>query len=249
MRQSRITQCEPLFWWSMTISDPLPNTDLPAETETIWQFMPLPALLSVLQKKLFFRRIREQEDPNEGRFPQIILDSLNQSFSESGTDQGADPWTAERFEASSREHWFANCWHLNPVPSLEMWKRYAHSDGVAIKSTVGSLVKAFRVAEYRVSMRPVGYRDEATSVTEVFPPFHKQRRFQDEKEFRALLVVPTAGLHAVRHGGVYVSVDLNTLIEDIHLSPAMPPWVVEVVSVEVRERLGMECVPATEPPG
>jgi hypothetical protein len=74
----------------MTIPDPLSNFDLPAETETIWQFMPLPALLSLLQKKQhFFRQLAGLEDPNEGKFPQIVLDSLNHSFHQSGTDQGA----------------------------------------------------------------------------------------------------------------------------------------------------------------
>jgi hypothetical protein len=233
----------------MTIPAPVPNSELPALTETIWQFMPLPALLSVLQKsQLFFRRLAGLEDPNEGKFPQIVLDSLNHSFHQSGTDQGADPWTAERVEASGRENWFVNCWHLNSVASPNMWEQYARSDGVAIRSTVGSLLKAWKAAEYRITMNGVRYRDQAATLTEVFPPFHKTVNFQLEKEFRAVLVVPSSGRHLVRHGGVYVSVDLDTLIEDIHLSPSMPLWVSEVVTVAVRERLGMECVPATEPP-
>jgi hypothetical protein len=228
----------------MTIPDPLPNSDLPAETETIWQFMPLPALLSLLQKKqLFFRRLTELDDPLEGKFFTPIFDSLNRSFQESGLNRGADPWTAERFEASGREHWYVNCWHLNPVPSARMWKQYASDNGVAIRSTVGSLLHAFRV-KHRITMNRVHYQSEATSLNAVFPPFHKQPDFDHEKEYRALVMLTNSDASAVKHDGFYVAVDLDALVEGVHLSPDMQPWVAEVISFEVRERLGKVCVPS-----
>jgi len=153
-----------------------------------------------------------------------------------------------------RHHTYVNCWNLSEVESAALWGLYVPpSGGVAIKSSFAKLTGAF-VAEpadeegsmaNRVFIGSVSYVDyQKTWIPEgnsFYPFVHKRHSFVFEQELRAVIQeVPLVDDPSVEGGKVMdlsqpspsgrpVRVDLDTLVEAIHVSPVADDWFAELV--------------------
>ncbi len=142
-----------------------------------------------------------------------------------------------------REMTFVNSWHVGDHESAAMWKIYLASDaGIAIRSTYNKLKDSlFKYTEFGIFIGMIEYLDYKTQIIKMdnaLRPFiSKRKSFEHENELRALIWTPQHGKNDIRgvnnkfasRKGLYVDVDLDTLIESIFVSPNAPAWFVELV--------------------
>jgi len=125
-----------------------------------------------------------------------------------------------------------------------MWHLYLKSnDGIAIRTKYGNLRDSFKNTSEPIRIGKVHYIDYDHDIiegTSVFSPFlHKRNSFAHEREVRALVskLPITEGLdssHETMTRGINIEVDLNLLIEIIHVAPQAPEWLRNVVDSVVR---------------
>jgi hypothetical protein len=219
----------------------------------LWRYMDLPRLLSVFDKRaLFFPSIATlaEADPYEGE-PALAKIHAAQK-------RGTDELRKLQLESEVFKHLnFFSCWHMNDAESDAMWKIYVEGEGVAIQSTVDCLMRSFRDSPDIVYLGEVQYIDYSKlnpPLQTFFTPsdyMFKRLAFQHEQEVRAgtyrsdvrleffndvgLLKIPAAGMRAEdilltpQRKGVYVSVDVATLIERVVVSPFAPTWFSDLV--------------------
>jgi hypothetical protein len=68
---------------------------------------------------------------------------------------------------------------------------------------------------------------------DLFVPFiYKRNAFEHEKEYRAIIALDNSfdWREEETPRGKYISVDIDTLIESIYLSPDSPNWYIDVVN-------------------
>lgn len=127
-----------------------------------------------------------------------------------------------------------NCWHKGEHESDAMWRIYCHDNGVAIRSTVERLrnsllrpevqypandLRAIGLQggiEAKFELAPVQYLADEQPVGEFYserPWFVKRKAFMHEQELRLCVT----NVH-------FVPVDLGQLIEEIVITPFLPPW-------------------------
>ena len=224
-----------------------PDLEKPAdENAAIWRYLDFTKFVSLLDRQaLFFAQADTLPDPFEGSYPREnvrLRPELHKHLPEDAL---------RKFAFVSREirrFTLLNCWHIGENESAAMWKLYLKTDeGVAIRSTFRRLADSFKAcADRRVYIGKVKYIDyETDSFPEgklVYPFVHKRMSFAHECELRAviqLLPVPE-GLRVnwtkeLSHGGVYVPVDVDLLLERVFVSPIAPAWFHELVTSVVRK--------------
>ena len=107
-----------------------------------------------------------------------------------------------------------------------MWKLYSKdiTNAIAIKTTVKHLYESLG-KNPSIDIGKVKYVDLNKRFTSVNAAFwYKRKSFEYENEVRAITVKP-----GLKKKGIYVSVDLDKLIDDIYISPYAPEWFVDVV--------------------
>ena len=157
--------------------------------------------------------------------------------------------TAEELTSLFKQNFFVNCWHQNSSESAGMWKLYAGQRGIAIQTTVGRFKQCFAVEnKMDVCIGRVRYvEDECWSDPRRFLELKRMKHARDDPKFWAFLKrrcfaheqevrACTFGDEDVSSVGVYVKVDLHSLIEKIYISPDAPHWVADVVKTELMSR-------------
>jgi hypothetical protein len=133
---------------------------------------------------------------------------------------------------------FINCWHANEHESAAMWKLYLKSDeGIAIQSTYRKLKKSI-IDDEKVFIGKVIYIDyekEGINISSFLSAFvHKRKSFEHENEIRGLVSrtrdLKTDFSTEESENGVLIKVDVETLIEKIHVAPNAPKWFAELVN-------------------
>lgn len=199
--------------------------------------------------------IRKSEAQKIGRALQGI-DSAVVSLAGFG-DRLWDSLEADSYRFRWHAEWmFVSCWHMNEVESAAMWHLYAPSgQGVAVQSTYQRLREQLPDDVYIGKVKYIDYQRDHVDLTNSFSPFlHKRASFSHERELRAIhsktpshkRLNPTTGeqekiaAHDIHNSdaGKSFSVDLNALIERIHISPIAQPWYVALVRA-VAERYGL----------
>lgn len=233
-------------------------------TARLWRYMDLAQLLAILDRQeLFFPSIATlaESDPYEG---EPILSKI-----EAARAKGSEELRRLRLqvEVFKRLNFF-NCWHMNDSESDAMWKLYAKgSAGVAIRSIVCHVMGSFDKASDTVYMSEMRYADPDkltaphASRFGVSDYIFKRSAFQHEKEVRlgthrsdvreefvddqGILKIPELGVTADQilkspaRKGVYVAVDVATLVDAVVVSPYAPNWFSDLVSSLTR-KLGYE---------
>lgn len=195
----------------------------------LWRYMSLSKLVDLFSRSaLWLSRLDLLGDPFEGSLaePNRLLRTTEPQ--------------ANSMSLSSASSSFVSCWHAADVESAAMWPIYAPGgEGVAIRTTFRSLIEAvegdrtFRAGRVRY----VDYRTEFIPEGNVFDRImHKRLSFEHEREIRLVSTLwepdPPPGLH--------LAIDLETMIDRVHVSPGSPGWYHEAVAAVI-DRFGIGC--------
>ena len=190
----------------------------------LWRYMSLGELLGLLTHgRLWLSCIAEMEDKQEGLF-----------FDDSTHDRQL-LGIAKRL----RYECFVSCWSALYDESLEMWKSYTDSSGIAIKSDIWALRKSLGHQDYdnvflglvKYDSNPVdlhSLHEGGTTLTDAF--FYKRQAFSYEREVRlvslqAMMMPRLENLNATpTHRTLGVQVNLTDLIHEIRISPYADIW-------------------------
>jgi hypothetical protein len=201
-----------------------PYYDVPDRDASIWRYMVLDRFVSLLDNGALYLATAEKfDDSFEGSVTQLTIEARYRDR----PDQVK--LLAERNQ-QMRKWCPINCWHVNEHESEGMWRLYLRSgDGIVIRSSFGRLCGSLAGFEHDVKLGLVRYLDYATQrifegADRLMPLFSKRRAYEHERELRAI-VDPFDPERAFPMGevlkdrGMFVPVDLRTLIEHIHVAP------------------------------
>lgn len=205
---------------------PPENPDVP-----LWRFMGFAKFVSMLEHEgLFFVRGNVLEDQFEGTYPRA-----------NAREQVPDELATEVNQWARQWH-LVNCWHMNEQESAAMWKLYVpSSEGIAIRSTFRCLTRVLDEDTFVGTVAYLDYERQDLREADFFNSFLcKRKSFEHERELRAIrLEVPFRDgepdlARSAMDTGTWVAVDLNTLIQAIHIAPAAQHWCVQLVEAVAR---------------
>ena len=226
----------------------------PTSDCTLWRYMDLAKLLSLLEtRSLYFPRSDTFDDPYEGALSKLMVDRMKAEEQKGTFHKG----TADMFLGSvdfHRRNMYISCWFMSEHESAAMWKLYLQSsDGIAIRTTHSALQKALTPSPLSIGTTTVQYVDYHKTPTpfgNVFFPFtYKRVSFEHEKELRAIVwAAEDVNRPQIEEGaiGVTVAIDPAELIRAIHVAPAAPKWFGELVtSIMARYGIGAPVIHST----
>jgi hypothetical protein len=225
-----------------------PSFLAPAEDVMLWRYLDLAKFVSMLESQaLFFARLDTQPDPFEGSLPQ--RDGTDLDFGEL-TPGGLDVGRAREFVrlhreslATFRPRALISCWHMNDYESMAMWDLYAQSgSGIGIRSSSHRLIRSLESAAgdpptARAFMGVVRYIDYNTTL--VLPNTaldfltFKRTSFAHERELRVVVLSTNPVV-----GGQNIACNLDSLVDEIFVSPAAPGWFRDAAQAVV-DRFGL----------
>jgi len=228
-----------------------PFLTTPPDEAKLWRYMDLSQFIYLLNEScLYFSELRQFNDKWEGAFPKAINERMKndeyyKSILRNTNDNHAQ---AQDFSLSSfkqQQHFYGiNCWHMNEVESVAMWKLYTSGiDGVAIQTTVGRLKASLALEPRDLFIAEVQYIDhEAEQLSEpikadiLTPIIIKRRSYRHEQEVRVILdrrptddsrpAVELGMMLGIGHCGEPLLVDITKLIENIVVAEKFPPWTI-----------------------
>ena len=193
----------------------------------------------ISSSNLFFCRADLFKDPFEGSYSKANVVLRPQAY------QGLSPEHIDKiisngatFSKWIREWTYISCWHANEFESAAMWDLYAKTDeAVAIETKYSSLKNVLPDNSFLGLVKYIDYEKDWLPEGNTFYPFtHKRKSFEHEKEARAIIQdLPIEG-ERIEVGknnvssGANIGVDLNALVEVVHVSPTAPAWFAELVS-------------------
>ena len=192
------------------------------DTLTVWKYMSLNKFVNlILTGTLHFNRIDNFEDIYEGTYPIANVVQRGKVYGESFPPQEM----YDAIVAYEKVRLYVACFHINGFESAAMWKLYAKDSGLAIKTTVKRLKECFHNENRDIEIAAVTYIDYAKDFLPEGNMFylgtHKRKSFAHEQEIRCLYL---------NHGDTFpetgqsMVVDVNTLIEEIYISPYAPSY-------------------------
>lgn len=224
---------------------------------TVWRYLTFPKYISLLTYgALWFSKLNILIDEFEGAMPikadaeMLAEHQRYKALFGPASHEQIDSANEKNVE-DGRELTVANCWFASELESERMWKEYAGgSEGVAIKSTIGSLSQ-FVFCDPRFSnIGKVRYIDlnsyrmtpyEANQAQE--RAFLKRLEFCHEQEVRIVtmsLKGPTCinmdgtalkpedyqgtRMNNFQNPGLYIRADLQRLVKSTVLAPGAPLW-------------------------
>jgi hypothetical protein len=232
--------------------------EIPHSDSYLWRYMDFTKYVSLLSTSgLYFARADTFEDPFEGakgiienkeKWDEHYLDFFRRMMRNppEGTERDQSEEHVEKeaqrllkdMEAgghSHRERVYISCWHENEYESEAMWRLYSSflDNAIAIRTTYSSLYKALE-KNPSISIGKVKYIDFSKSYAGPNDSFWRKRKsFEHEREVRAIVHD-----HKSAESGKLMNCDLNTLIEEIIVSPTAPPWFVSVLN-DVNNKFGL----------
>lgn len=218
-----------------------PSLIEPKEEAVLWRYLDIAKFLHLLDSSsLFFTRLTNFSDPYEGHMTKKTLDELMKIPKDFPEEERLNREKTIRqdveFFIKHRPILCASCWHENETESSAMWSQYTGTgEGLAIRTSFKRFKEAFKPAKLEVSAGMIQYIDYNTHNLDPRNIFNfgilKRQSFAHERELRALIMEPS------NSPGVYVDIDLATLIESVVVSPGSPSWFYDVV-VHRMETLG-----------
>lgn len=220
--------------------------EVPDNNSTLWRFMDLPKFLSLIQtQKLFFSRIDLMEDPYEcaigEKFREPIWDKYYFDFfsyavnsvpghenelSEDNVKEEAARLLKDLKASSTqkKQHTYIVCWHENKCESEAMWKLYTNcQQGIAIKTTYLRLYQALS-RNPSIDIGRINYIDYSKRFAAIDSYWYKRLSFEHEHEVRAVIRSFDNSCP-----GMMIDVNIETLIEEIYISPYSGKWFKDVV--------------------
>jgi hypothetical protein len=216
----------------------------PSDDTKLWRYLDLSHFLSLLNRQaLYFASVIEFDDRWEGAIPAGSIEglrrvqrnyALEKRHISKEVDEEKAVYQLKMALKMLQGVYGVNCWHMNEVESVAMWKLYTHGkDGVAIQTTVGRLKTCLSHEPRNIYIAQVHYHDHETLPAEelispnaVVPIVLKRRSFRHESEVRLILdkqhdkPQEASGTTS----GEAIAVDVSNLIEKIVASPDYPGW-------------------------
>lgn len=221
-----------------------PPDDLDA---TIWRYIDFTKLVALLDRRaLFFAAADRLGDGFEGSLSKInvaLRPELYPKISSSTLEGLANA------RDQLRRFTFISCWNLSEHESAALWGLYVPPQGgVAVRSSFLRLTQSFPLAvgteseldNRSIQVGQVRYANyEQTFIPEsnmLWPFIYKRESFEFEREVRAVLqYIPTSSdqeevdFRSASPPGHNIAVQLDRLIEAIHVSPVAPGWFADLV--------------------
>ena len=217
------------------------------ENAKIWRYLDFTKFVSLIDRKsLYFTRLDKLGDPFEGSVSKANIDLRSRFMRELAKKVPRNLLIEIRsaqhvFRRAFRRCAVVNCWHINEFESAAMWKLYLKSEeGVAIQSTFKRLAESIAGYEendvYIGKVKYIDYENDPIPESNLFYPFvHKRKSFQHEQELRAVIFKFPSKFSTITSNvatfsdGIYVPVNLNTLIEKAFVSPTAENWFGDLV--------------------
>lgn len=217
----------------------------------LWRYMDFASFYSLLYKKaLYFRRIDRYSDQHEGKLPDEVKEYLFRTWSQFPLF-GVDVANEMINQFSSHLEQFntgtlSNSWVASNSEIYAMWKIYLRgsSEGIAIKSDVNRLIGSLSSNTVDLTLAKVKYEILPWSETWYKTlAAYKHISYSYENELRVLVydqfekdsipidVFPKVPLY---DQGVAFPVDVDKLIEEIHISPFSGEWFNDVIKSTVQ---------------
>jgi len=198
---------------------------------TIFRYMDFSKFMDLLEnKKLFFCNSKYFEDEYEGKRPEGF-------FKAQPEGGGADKNKRNSGAADPHYGIYISCWNADKLESYALWKIFTTpGTGIAIKTKVGNLKKALSnddikifKTEYIKSFHggnenlelPLYYRyrgEGCSPLNRRIAEAYKSGCYEFENEVRAIFVDDKI------QSGKSFEVDINTLIDEIYISPYSSGW-------------------------
>ena len=217
----------------------------PASGANLWRYMDFTKFVSLLDtSSLFFAKSSILGDPFEGAYSKVnaaLRPALYPGSSESQLQI-----LKEGLEVL-RKSKFISCWHEADHESAAMWNLYSGlKNGVAIKTNFQSFAQSFK-DEKDIHIGRVKYVDyDKTFIPEAkifVPSLRKRKHFEHEHEVRAicrgLMQVAPRAITDMPVDGIYISVDLDLLVQGIVIAPYSDEWFTQLVK-SVAGRYGLK---------
>lgn len=208
---------------------------------TIWRYMDFIKFLSLIESRsLFLTKVNKMSDLLEGKYPMNTRRSWERAhmhLPQFWRDVIIENQT-ENYK-TLKETTYISCWRADDKSSYHMWDAYTKRiDGIAIKSTTKrlhtSLFKYRAEIGLPVHVAKVAYvdfkKDASANDLLIYQFINKAKDYKHEKEFRAILmeglIPPTKfnreALRINHENGIDYPVDIDLLIDEIHISPFAP---------------------------
>jgi hypothetical protein len=213
----------------------------------IWRYMDLAKYLAILQRRsLFFPRATLLGDPFEGSstkpmvaFRQHVMKHRTSVPALAAFKDLPDNYDATMGEAVKRMvgQRLICCWHMNEHESAAMWSLYLRSnEGVfCIQTTYRRLRSCLPKCVFIGQVNYIDYQTAFSPQNTFNFIMHKRKSFEHEGELRALFWEVDGAPESqpyktkIEAAGMWIEVDLPSLIERVYISPAAEPWLARVI--------------------
>ncbi|BEV04332.1 hypothetical protein [Chryseobacterium gambrini] len=227
----------------------------PSDNYKIVRYLDLVKFLSLIQtNRLYFSRLDKFEDNYEGTVPELTAKDYKEWYTyftknhlldiiSTSVEEHVEQTIAEEKEAKEKYKKLVcvSCWNKYNSESYALWKIYSDlSKGVMITTSIERLKTAFRDTDEQIQLSEIKYLDYKKDKMQLgnmnYPIIHKSIHYDYEKEIRLIYKVPfESGLEydwskEENQFGKYLDVDVNTLIEEIIVSPKAPQWFFDIIS-------------------
>jgi hypothetical protein len=225
-----------------------PCFNSPKSNCTLWRYMDLTKLLSLLEnRKLFFPRADQFEDPYEGSWPKASVALMRDKTKNGGLPSSLADVLLQDAENQRREM-YISCWFASEHESAAMWKLYLQScEGIAIRTDHDTLCRVLDVSPLSIRASSVTYIDYDKAIIPpnngFFPYLHKRLSFAHENELRAIVWArEDVNRPQIPNDALLVAVDIvpEDLIQAVHVSPTAPSWFGILVE-QLLKRYGLRC--------
>ncbi|WP_299207846.1 DUF2971 domain-containing protein [uncultured Dokdonia sp.] len=216
----------------------------------IWRYLDFSKFIALLEtKQLHFTRLDDFYDKFEGAYPPSDYERF---LSDDFLAKIEKSLLSQLIDILVRLGNFASCWHINNYENYGMWKSYINTnEGVAIKTTVGNLMKSLQNSKNSIVYGNVEYVDfNKLDIRKYFehkkrngvqvmpiPSFFKRKSFSFENEFRAVIYFEFGITNANLINQDYIDnliksqnrfyqepINLDDFCSEIYIHPDSPKW-------------------------
>ncbi len=209
--------------------------ETPDKACTIWRYLSLEKFLSLINdRQLYFARQDQFFDIYEAELSSLDIGLFERYIPDITKEMGKEKLGCG----------FINSWVISDVELYLMWAAYSSMDkGIAIKTTVGDLIDSLEKSDNRrITISDVNYIDY--TIEDTFGKangnanllaryFCKRSYFQQEKELRLVYYDYKATLDD-KTVGLKFNVSLDTLINEIWISPLAKEWYEDLIIKELK---------------
>lgn len=234
----------------------------PKSNYAIVKYLDLTKYISILQRQsLFFCRVDKLEDKFEGTTAKPNFDArinwykymrdVEHFFKFELTDDDILKRVKDQyaFDKQIKGISCVNCWNKKDDESAALWKIYSDfSKGIMIKSSISNIQNAFNKTLEEIQLSEIKYidyeKEEMPDGNSMFPLIHKHRAYSYEDEVRLIFETKQVGWehdweNEEVEEGIYLSTDINLLIEEIIISPYSANWFYKLVE-DISHQYGLK---------